>query len=226
MPSMSAKWCSYCATWKSIEMFGKNATRPDGLSFYCLDCNRAKSNAHYRKRRAVLGRTVREPDDSPDGFKRCSGCRQVKKLEEFHKNQRHADGYMGYCKPCRKDMARATHLRRMYGLDELGLSELIAAQCGVCAICELRAAVHVDHDHSSGKVRGVLCFRCNVAIGHLDDDPALMRSAIRYLERTGTPQCQRVLVEPGVYRVTSPRSAAAASPSFSPLLRRISYLPV
>jgi hypothetical protein len=45
--------------------------------------------------------------------------------------------------------------------------------------------VHVDHHHVTGKIRGVLCFTCNVALGQLKDDVTLFRKAIDYLEANG-----------------------------------------
>jgi hypothetical protein len=96
---------------------------------------------------------------------------------------------------------------------------MIEAQGGLCAICRRRPAVHVDHDHAFDVVRGVLCFPCNAALGQLQDDPQLFRNAIDYLERT---TWQRTLVSTGVYRLTSPRPAAAASATSSELPRLIS----
>ncbi|MFG3348805.1 endonuclease VII domain-containing protein [Streptomyces sp. NPDC048018] len=53
---------------------------------------------------------------------------------------------------------------------------------GLRAICPAAPAVHVDHRHGTGRVRGVLCFNCNSAIGKLGDDPDVLRRAIAYLE--------------------------------------------
>lgn len=51
-----------------------------------------------------------------------------------------------------------------------------------CAVCGLTGSLKVDHEHASGKIRGVLCHGCNVAIGHMRDDPDRLRAAARYLE--------------------------------------------
>ena len=72
-----------------------------------------------------------------------------------------------------------------------------ATQSGRCAICsvelpshldddagDLRALVAVDHNHDTGAVRGLLCGPCNCAIGYMADDPARLRAAADYLERT------------------------------------------
>lgn len=200
--------CPSCGETKDAAHFGENRGRPDGLSCYCLECARAKSRAYYAARRRSAGAELLERDPSPEGFKRCSRCRVSKPLEEFHRHATQSRGVNTYCKECRRAIQADTHLRRTYGLSAADLAALLDEQRGVCAICETRPAVHVDHDHLSGDVRGVLCFPCNVALGQLKDDVALFRKAIDYLERT---TWQRTLVSPGVYQLTSPRRAAAAS---------------
>lgn len=55
---------------------------------------------------------------------------------------------------------------------------------GMCAICRERPAEHVDHDHETGEVRGVLCFTCNVGLGNFRDRPDLLDKAVHYLEDT------------------------------------------
>jgi hypothetical protein len=75
-----------------------------------------------------------------------------------------------------------------YGLTGEQYDALLAAQSGGCAICSTTAGtksnptLHVDHDHRTGKVRGLLCQNCNTAIGAFQDDPALLRRASAYLE--------------------------------------------
>ncbi len=77
-----------------------------------------------------------------------------------------------------------------YGITPEQYDSMLAAQGGHCAICPRtqqenvkRRRLAVDHDHVTGRVRGLLCYRCNVAIGHLDDEPARARAAAEYLER-------------------------------------------
>ena len=74
---------------------------------------------------------------------------------------------------------------RTYGMSVEDLDVMLHLQHGLCAICQTAPAAHVDHDHQSGTVRGLLCFRCNAAIGQLDDDPLVLRRAARYVERGG-----------------------------------------
>lgn len=65
-----------------------------------------------------------------------------------------------------------------------GLNRMYAQSKGACAICGVRPdrSLALDHCHKTGKLRGLLCFSCNVALGHFKDDPKLLRKAIRYLK--------------------------------------------
>ncbi|MEV0399508.1 endonuclease VII domain-containing protein [Actinoallomurus sp. NPDC050550] len=58
---------------------------------------------------------------------------------------------------------------------------LVERQGGLCPICQVAAAEHVDHDHFTGDVRGILCAGCNTGMGQLRDDPWVVRRAIEYL---------------------------------------------
>ena len=75
--------------------------------------------------------------------------------------------------------------RRNYGIDLEGYLDLLDKQGGGCAICRGgtngRGVFHVDHCHDTGKVRGLLCAKCNILLGHADDDTARLRAAIAYL---------------------------------------------
>jgi hypothetical protein len=59
---------------------------------------------------------------------------------------------------------------------------MIREQGGTCPICLMREAVAVDHDHHNGSVRAILCSQCNAALGHLFDDPIVIRRAAQYLD--------------------------------------------
>jgi hypothetical protein len=76
-------------------------------------------------------------------------------------------------------------LKRRYGIWAAEVDERISQQGGVCAICRTRPAEHVDHNHRTGKVRGVLCFGCNGGLGQFQDNIESLCRAIDYVERDG-----------------------------------------
>jgi Recombination endonuclease VII len=81
--------------------------------------------------------------------------------------------------------ARCKHLRQMwdrYGIVPSDFSARIIAQGGLCAICQCQLTdPHIDHDHQTGRVRGILCTHCNTALGLLGENPDRLRAAIFYL---------------------------------------------
>lgn len=76
-------------------------------------------------------------------------------------------------------------VRRLYGVEPEDVERLLREQKGACAICRQpfknSKATHVDHDHKTGKVRGVLCSECNQGIGKLGDTAESVMRAAEYL---------------------------------------------
>ena len=224
------KRCRDCGGDKPLEDFSPAKKSADGRTSYCRDCLRLR---HQRYRDARSGgvpacrSTVRA---SSATVKWCPGCKQELDRERFGRNRSSSDGLTAYCKPCHNTKSKETytrlygstreyHLRRRYGITGAELNVKVQAQGGVCLLCKERPAQHVDHDHLTGAVRGVLCSCCNQGLGSFRDRADVMRAAIDYLERT-TWLKERVCM--GVYRLTTPRPAAAASPSSSELQHLIS----
>jgi hypothetical protein len=75
----------------------------------------------------------------------------------------------------------------LYGITPEQFAERLIAQDNRCAICRTDTpngkGWQVDHDHATGKVRGVLCVNCNTLLGHSNDDPARLEAAVAYLSR-------------------------------------------
>lgn len=82
--------------------------------------------------------------------------------------------------------ARGARFVRLFGLTLADYEALHLAQGGLCAICQQSCAtgrrLAVDHDHATNVVRGLLCYACNVGLGHLRDSPDNLRAAAAYLE--------------------------------------------
>ena len=77
---------------------------------------------------------------------------------------------------------RKAKLKSLYGLTEEQLEEMRAAQNYECALCLKVKPLNVDHSHSIGKVRKLLCVNCNTSLGKFDHDPELLRRAADYIE--------------------------------------------
>ena len=150
---------------------------------------------------ASLRNTQRSPyvrDD--EGVKKlCSKCGKLLPINQYycHRNNKP----MAACKSClatadqepaRKEKIKAHRRKgnlRKYDLTEEQYQSLLEQQNGCCAICGSqtagrKAAQHfcVDHDHTTGETRGLLCHSCNLAVGHLKDSPGLCHAAANYLE--------------------------------------------
>jgi hypothetical protein len=194
------KRCTRCERALPTASSAADRNRRDGLQVRCRECVAEYSAAHYRRRREAIGKSVRQRVDVPPGHKLCRTCGEIKPHGEWHRNATASDGLSTRCKACRAIQGREGHLKRHYGMTEAERDEMIASQMGLCVICLKAPAVHVDHCHETGRVRGVLCFNCNSAIGKLGDDPDAVRRAAAYLE--GSPW-KPTLVAPGVYRLPS-----------------------
>ncbi len=133
-------------------------------------------------------------------MKTCTKCNQEKPLEDFIKDRRRKQGYASTCKPCdlirnrkyRKEYPekrRATNrtqlLKSRYNMSDEDYDTLHTSQGGVCKICSKPESsggyLVVDHCHTTGKVRGLLCHNCNKGLGMFKDQASLLNSAINYL---------------------------------------------
>lgn len=127
----------------------------------------------------------------------CRKCGVEKHIEDFYRQKTSSDGHGSYCKICNKAEAkkyverepervarsyRKAKLRYKYGLSSAEFDEMVLKQNGLCAICSEDAPLSVDHCHSTGAVRGLLCIACNFGLGHFRDDAELLAKAIKYLE--------------------------------------------
>ena len=216
-PHLAAKVCGDCGLEKPHSSYDRNSTCRDGLSPRCKECRRAYNRATYRaKRDGLPGRRPRRA--LPEGWAWCPACGTAKPFDDFARNASTRTGRTTYCKPCHNAAGKASkermggsrdyHLKRRYGLTSADVEALVEAQGGRCAVCQERDPQHVDHDHGTGEVRGVLCSCCNQGLGSLRDRAQLLRAGAAYLERSGWQSSVRVVREaPGVHRLVPTRGA-------------------
>jgi hypothetical protein len=135
--------------------------------------------------------------------KRCSRCKQSKVLNMFGKHHRSWDGLDNYCKLCSRqhqvelrkknpNLMRSSDLKKKYGITLQDKLDMLAKQGNRCAVCGGTehhgkypdiTGWHVDHDHATKKVRGLLCKPCNLTLGNCLEDVARLKALIEYLER-------------------------------------------
>ena len=120
-------------------------------------------------------------------MKSCIKCGVSKPLSEFHNLKHGKDGKHSYCKECLIHYVGTRQYRVKYNMSREDREELIQKQNRQCAICgyffKSEKHTHIDHCHTTNKVRGILCTHCNVALGLLKDSPEILKSAIKYLKK-------------------------------------------
>lgn len=162
------KRCTKCGVLQPLENFYKAKGTRDGHRGDCRACFRKRAKERYP--------LVRE-----QAIERAQKWRE-ENVERFRENQRRMRAT-----PEGKQRSRAYHLMKKYGLTPEQYDEMLAAQGGGCSICRRPPrddiALHVDHDHETGAIRGLTCFRCNNALGDFNDDPVLLQRAADYLDR-------------------------------------------
>lgn len=140
------------------------------------------------------------PSNSRDlcncAFRICTGCKISKPHSEYY--FRSNGTLQADCKKChtrrgseayskRKHVVKLRQIFRNYGITPDEYFSLVDRQQGLCAICKGESKnleLCVDHDHVTGKVRGLLCRTCNLGLGHFKDNSQILSAAISYLRST------------------------------------------
>ena len=130
----------------------------------------------------------------------CPKCEQMLPRSEFYKDSARKEGITAYCKPCKtavnqnwrdnnpkeyKQSQLRQRRKREYGLSDEDMSSMLKLQDYKCEICQIDIdwGCHVDHNHNTGKVRGLLCATCNTGLGMFRDNSVILNNAINYLTK-------------------------------------------
>lgn len=151
------KFCQRCRLEKSQSEFHKHSKTKDGLQPKCKACALEMAREAYKR--------------NPDAVKRAA-----KKWAESNPVRR-------------KEIAYNSKLKAKYGIEFSDYQAMLERQDGRCAICEGEggignsdvAPLFVDHCHATGKIRGLLCMKCNSGLGYFEDKADRMKNAIAYL---------------------------------------------
>lgn len=134
--------------------------------------------------------------------KECTVCGKTKPVSDFHLRSKTQPWPKSACKECHRSRARQywknkplskeeqkeKNLQRSFGIGLKEYNQMLQEQNNSCAICgknadSLSRSLAVDHDHTSGKIRGLLCMYCNTALGKFEDNKTNLLNAVSYLER-------------------------------------------
>jgi len=158
------KYCNSCNTNKELTAFGKDKSNKDGLTHRCKECRNPQSKAWRKKNPEIVKATN-------------------KKHKELRKEY--------YNDPVRKLKYKDNHLQYNYGITLEIYEKMHYEQNGKCKICKnpettknnqkSLSCLAVDHCHKTGKVRGLLCAKCNKALGAFKDNIETLTNAINYL---------------------------------------------
>jgi hypothetical protein len=150
-----AKWCTLCRRILPKGNFNKDKSNRDGLEHRCRSCRNEYKRSFWAKPE------VRD--------------RWIKKSKEFRKTH---EGQRS---------RRRSAWKSRYNLSEDVYYQMCKTQNYSCAVCGIRVTgndhLHVDHDHASGKVRGLLCRCCNTAVGMVRESREILKNLIVYLEQ-------------------------------------------
>lgn len=191
-----------CRICTKTERQRKNAERLQASTNVCA-CG-CGTKIFEQKKYALGHWNWRKPNAA--GEYPCSLCGEHKPATQFPLEKKGRDNVGSRCKPCSNEAARGyrernpdaymradlkCRLKRRYGLSMADYERLGEKQGWVCAICQGppkdSRALHIDHCHDTGAIRGLLCNTCNTGIGGLRDDVALLTRAISYITNPPWP---------------------------------------
>ena len=118
----------------------------------------------------------------------CCQCKKVKSNKDFYKNKQSKTGLAYNCKDCANNNIRMCYYKKHYNITIEEYNKMFIEQNGCCAICgkhqsEFKRVFAVDHNHITGKVRKLLCVRCNVMIGYSNENPDILILGAKYLNK-------------------------------------------
>jgi len=166
------KTCTSCFMIKDINDFG--FSRPKVRRSKCKSCKN-EYNKKYIK-------------NNPEKKKKYAKNRKERSKQYRKENKEKRIEYLKQWGRDNPEKKRAQKYRHRYGIDIQDYNKMLKEQGGVCKICKSKTPKRknakyfaVDHCHTTGKVRGLLCYNCNSALGKLNDNAELLKKALDYL---------------------------------------------
>lgn len=172
--------CSKCNEFKSLDMFSKRKEIKRGYKSWCKDCICMKN--HNRKYLGKNGEFKYKSTEFENGTKLCTICNNIKDINEFRTKDKRRNTLISFCHKCHSRKLKAKEYNIPFDL----FDKLLEQQNHLCKICKGTnpdgRELYIDHDHNTGKVRGLLCNHCNTGLGKFKDNILILEEAIRYLK--------------------------------------------
>lgn len=189
---MTSKACTRCGVSKNLFDFSGHPKAADGKQSQCKQCFAERARMR-RVGRPCETCSTPLPNDAKKGARVCSTCLAVCtqcKSEQRITGQRICSSCQAKSDRERKATSeakfreRVTRVRNKYGVRPALAAALSAfCKCEACGKQQSKPGqMHVDHCHATGEVRGILCFNCNAALGHVGDSIERLHSLVAYLE--------------------------------------------
>ena len=188
------KTCTKCGESKDLSNFSTSGKKKDGSTNYMAICKPCNS-----KRVVDYNKGVRLWVEPPEGKYKCSQCGETKEVDQFVSSSQSARGHTTICLGCHsniqgkryeenKEEINARQRRNKYKLTEEEYEDLTSSI--VCDVCgrseeEIGSRFHIDHCHTTGRVRGYICHYDNTALGLLRDSVERIDLLKAYVERVG-----------------------------------------
>jgi hypothetical protein len=183
----SKKICSTCKQEKDVSEFHKDKNKKDGYHTQCKVCKREYAVNHPEFRKAWRENNKEHVNESRKEWRVKNKERERTHRKDYRdKNKEHfqkqARDYYGK----NKIKLKSNTLKHKYNINENTRRQMYKDQGGCCAICgkpqsDVKTKLHIDHNHVTGVVRGLLCWNCNLTLGLVKDSPKILQKAIDYL---------------------------------------------
>ena len=155
--------CTKCKTEQPVSSFNKQISRKVGYTAHCKSCLKIKKAMYYQENRDAVRKKQKSYNElNKDKSQKRSTQWRLNNPEKVKENR-----------------------LKIYGISLNDKETLFKNQKGCCAICNNKIAgqINIDHCHTTGKVREILCSPCNFLLGNCKDNPSILQKAIEYLKK-------------------------------------------
>lgn len=182
------KICSKCGINKNETEYYRDCKTKDGYSYHCKNCRKPISDRYYsthKQDRVEYAKKYRE-ENMPKILEYRKSTKNIKSQKNKEWYQTVKEEKKKFYHENKEHKKNITY-KSKYGITLEEYNKLLTSQNNACAICkssgdECGRALAIDHDHLTGKIRGLLCSKCNISLGNINDNIEILETMIQYLK--------------------------------------------